>query len=503
MKGITRFGFAIGMVALFLGIDSRANGAPTWRCFETKTFSVWSDADEDSASKLLVDLETFRSEMFRFTGLRPSVPYRVSVMLFASDEEFSPYKPAFEGETVASTAGVCVGSPISVLIALSAGQSKQVIFHEYVHALYRELGWETPLWFNEGTAELFSTFTVRKKVSLVGTAIPTHVTLLRRESLMPLSRLFLVTTNSADYNRGTPQGIYYAESWALVHMLACDRDRSWRDRLNQFLAALSAGASPDEDTFKRAFGIGFRQMEQKLDSYIYGGSYLIDRQPYDPALVEREIQVRDVSSDEIAARLAVVKLAVRQSPEAKLTLLQVPDSAPYAAQVQEALAANALTNGESQEAQERMLRAATLGTKNLATSWFLAKAITADWLTRDIDPTKRIGEEIAARQRLLLAKVTQGCPDNMEAWDAMARLEAFAPQPDAASVHAIEAVTRTANDPQVPQIKVLVAFAYHRLGDDDTATRIAEEVSRSPHTRKSTLGLLANLLPKSATTPSN
>src|SRR5205823_1321492 len=94
------------------------------------------------------------------------------------------------------------------------------IFHEYAHLLLRHNDRFWPLWLKEGMAEIYSTLEVTGPQTIrIGVPIEHHLRRLERTHLMPLRELFGVTRESADYNEGERQGIFYSESWLLVHYL--------------------------------------------------------------------------------------------------------------------------------------------------------------------------------------------------------------------------------------------------------------------------------------------
>src|SRR5213078_470299 len=109
------------------------------------------------------------------------------------------------------------------LIALDITNDAQhpmaTIFHEYTHLLTSHSNYDWPLWLKEGVAEFYSTFNVDKKAFTLGIPVSNHVHLLRESSFIPLKALIQVDHRSPAYNERDKQGIFYAESWALVHYL--------------------------------------------------------------------------------------------------------------------------------------------------------------------------------------------------------------------------------------------------------------------------------------------
>ena len=66
----------------------------------------------------------------------------------------------------------------------------------------------------------------RRNEVLIGTPKVGYLYLLRQVELLPLKTLFSIGTDSPHYNERDKQGIFYGESWALVHYLMLgDRGR--------------------------------------------------------------------------------------------------------------------------------------------------------------------------------------------------------------------------------------------------------------------------------------
>src|SRR5207244_8368198 len=122
-----------------------------------------------------------------------------------------------------------------------------VIFHEYTHLLVNNTMGNVPVWFNEGLAEYYSTFTISdgRKVVL-GKPISNHVFLLRQNKMLPLRTLFQVDQHSPYYNERDKQSIFYAESWALMHYLILGAKKLVQ--MDKFIKAMDAGA-PMEKAF--------------------------------------------------------------------------------------------------------------------------------------------------------------------------------------------------------------------------------------------------------------
>ena len=90
-------------------------------------------------------------------------------------------------------------------------------FTNMSHLLIRHAQVLVPVWFNEGTAEVYSTTELSGHEIRIGDRSPlTSPPSGPKDARLPRS---LSRSSSPRYNEREKTGIFYAESWALVHML--------------------------------------------------------------------------------------------------------------------------------------------------------------------------------------------------------------------------------------------------------------------------------------------
>jgi len=189
----------------------------------------------------------------------------VQVIVFRESDLFRSYAPRWRGVTDELGGYFMPGSDRRrILFAERAGRTMAVAQHEYTHALLEASMPELPLWLNEGLAEYWSTFRVEDGVAVAGTPVASHLDWLERNDLMPLDRLFRIEQGSPDYHEGDRRGTFYAQSWALVHLLlTSDADQL---RLERCLQGFRGG-EPFPEAFARAFGNQTALLE-RLASYV-------------------------------------------------------------------------------------------------------------------------------------------------------------------------------------------------------------------------------------------
>jgi predicted nucleic acid-binding protein len=190
------------------------------------------------------------------------------VVVFGSARSFQPYGPRFNGKPV-RLGGYFFSSDDMNIVALADGdrdESLRTIFHEYVHLVIGNVSQGMPLWLNEGLAEYYSTFHVEDggRRALVGRAIPSHLQLLNERRLLSIPELLAVDNSSLAYNEGERQTLFYAQSWALVHMLVAGTTNG-AALLSQY-ARLASDGMPSLEAWQQIFKD--QNITRQLESYV-------------------------------------------------------------------------------------------------------------------------------------------------------------------------------------------------------------------------------------------
>ena len=104
-----------------------------------------------------------------------------------------------------------------------------------------------PLWLNEGLAELYGSMQFSGGEAVLGAPLTHYIRLLRQTGVAALSTLFSIGTSSPHYNEQDKSGIFYGQSWALVHYLMLVAKTAGRnsseDSCNKWAAARTAKQS--------------------------------------------------------------------------------------------------------------------------------------------------------------------------------------------------------------------------------------------------------------------
>ncbi|HEV8147865.1 MAG TPA: hypothetical protein VGP79_15860 [Bryobacteraceae bacterium] len=245
------------VVLLFVALAVSSLGAD-WTRVASGRIEVLTDAGASVAKETLGRLERIRAVFREFGPEEPRLPLRVFV--FASRAEFSTYH---EGALVE---GFYRNRPERDFIVLQAGATGgRAVYHEYVHHVLGRAAAELPLWFQEGSAELYSNVEAGKDRLVVGRLIPEHLSTLASVTRLSAAKLAGANPRSPDYNEQKHSGIFYAQSWALVHML--NLAPGYRESLPRFVELLLE-SRPASEAFEAAFGRTLENALAELTGYI-------------------------------------------------------------------------------------------------------------------------------------------------------------------------------------------------------------------------------------------
>lgn len=373
-------------VLVWLGLSSGTADAkpnPVWRLARTPHFEVYSDAGLDSTLSLLEDFERLRAFFERETGLITPQSRAVRVVCFASRQEYKSFslRPAADA--------YFLGTEDREYIVMPAGSAnrRSVAAHEYVHALMRASGSGYPEWLREGVAEVFSSVSITEHESTVGGDVRARLELLRRTQWLPLAEL---AAPGAHNRYGL---LYYAQSWALTHMLLFSGQ--YGARLSSLVSILASGHST-EQALGEAYGKSLEAIAGDLRAWIGG------RRPTPavlPGVVVPPLRPDQLtlSSFEQRMLMADLRMAAGDLSRAEPLYRELARESPESAEVWAALGGIAHQRGRDDEARKAWRRAVELGISDPVLCY--RYAALADEAGADEDGAQRALERAIALKR--------------------------------------------------------------------------------------------------------
>jgi cytochrome c-type biogenesis protein CcmH/NrfG len=251
----------------------------TWIQLRSPHFTLFSNASERATREIALDLEQLRSALAQLNpDLELTSPVPTWIYVFKDTSSFAPYRLHFEGRPQ-SGEGYFISHPYGNHAAINGDPRRdatRLIYHEYLHDVLANNYPDLPLWLNEGLAEYYSTFEVAGSDAKIGLPIPLHVYWLLDNAMIPLEKLVEMDQSARDYNEGNRRGVFYAESWALVHYLLTGPPER-RQQAAQYLRDLANGVRSAE-AFQRAFG-DLGNLESNLRAYVRSGLFNYQRIP--------------------------------------------------------------------------------------------------------------------------------------------------------------------------------------------------------------------------------
>jgi tetratricopeptide (TPR) repeat protein len=270
------------LLAIFIATPHVATTAQTrdnWRSVRTNNLFVIGNAEPEKLRQVAAWLEFFHSAFARLVSrnvLDKSVP--TTVVLFRDEASFTPFKPLYQGRPANVAGFFQPGEDVNyIAISLDPGERDpfSTAFHEYVHLHLKDNVPGAPLWLNEGLAEFYGTMQFAGGEALLGAPLAQYIRLLREQEMLPLATLFSIGTNSPHYNEQAKSGVFYGQSWALVHYLLLgggSASNRRQDQFKRFLAQVSRGDAPTK-ALEDSFGISVETIENELRAYVRRGEF--------------------------------------------------------------------------------------------------------------------------------------------------------------------------------------------------------------------------------------
>jgi len=238
-----------------------------WIEIRTENFRFFSNAGRSTTRQVAVDLEELRAVLAELTDYDLQAPIPTFIYVFKGERAFLPYKILYEDQP-ATVSGYFIPGDQANYIAINADaqDASAIVYHEYVHNVANQNMWNLPVWFSEGLAQFYESFEVVGDTVHIGYPLLRHLVMLRGAVPIPLDQLFAVERFSELYNEPDRKGMFYSQSWALVHYLLLG-DEERRQQLGNYLGLVRNGVQGDE-AFNIAFSGDYESLARELRGYL-------------------------------------------------------------------------------------------------------------------------------------------------------------------------------------------------------------------------------------------
>jgi len=297
---------AVAAALAFTSVAADANlpraARDRWIEVRSANFTFVSQASERLTERLAVELEELHSVLSRLSGGRLKDPVPTLIFVFDRSRDFQDYVYLHEGEPV-SASGFFLGREEINLIAIDASRRDQatgVVFHEFTHEVLSTRLPGLPLCLEEGLAEMYETFRVTDEGAEIGRPVDRHLAWLAGRPLTPLDTLLAVDHQSPLYTEDDRKGDFYAQCWALTHMLLLGDD-DLAATTHEYLDRARRTGHPRE-LFRLMYGPDYSGLEERLSDYVRRRILRFARLPVQPAAIDPFV-VRDLADAEVLERL--------------------------------------------------------------------------------------------------------------------------------------------------------------------------------------------------------
>lgn len=347
---------AVRLLAVACFALQAANQDP-WLRITSANFELFTTAGERSGRDLIKHFEQVRSFFIQAFGARLALGKPARIIAFRSEKEYRPYRP-----NEFATAFYQPGAEHDFIVMQSgSGDHYDVAVHEFTHLLIHQSSQPVPVWLNEGMAELYSNLAPAGSKIVVGKLIAGRVQTLLREKWIDLRVLVAVDHTSPLYRERPQAGMFYAESWALVHML--NLDTAYRPQFRAMVEALKDGDTAA--AFERAYGKPIERVQEDLRAYLTGNT--INAAVFDIQLPKAVDSPRIEPGAGLSARLALAELLANyrgKLEQARAAYEQLARDYPKRWEVEEGWAQYSWRQRKNDDALRHFARAAELGCRH-------------------------------------------------------------------------------------------------------------------------------------------
>jgi tetratricopeptide (TPR) repeat protein len=495
-----KFRFAAVLIICLLATGSQVlantQSRDTWRSIRTNNLFVVGNASEEDLRQVALWLEFFHSTFGRLMS-RPPIDYSVptTVIIFKDDATFHQFKPLYQGRP-ANVVGYFQPGLDTNYIAFSLEGSRRGLlrtaFHEYVHLYLRDSHPGVPVWLNEGLAEFYGSLAHANNEAVLGVPIPFYMRLLDQGELIHLSDLFSINSDSPHYNERDKSGIFYAESWALVHYLMLGDGGRRQLQFKTFLDRVSSGDETAK-VIESVFGLTLEALEKEFLAYLTKGEFPTQRVNVGISPQAYMAMQRSALSDgEANFYLGDLLMHIHREAEAETYFKRAISEDPGFTPTYASLGLLSVRQNRYAEARKYLERATGSSQSHLI-HYLYAFVLSREGMTPDGN-VKGYSPENARIMREELRKAIKLAPDFADAYYLLAFVNLVTNEQLDEAVSLVRQAQKL--DPSKPAYPFLLAQIHLRRKETEAARDLLERLARQnadPEVRTSAQSLLDSL----------
>jgi Tfp pilus assembly protein PilF len=345
-------------IALLPSVSTPLQAAERWIKLTTPHFEMYTTNSAKEGTQALKVFEQVRYFFLQSSSSKTAPETPVRIVAFKSEKEYKPYRVnegAFAYYLRSRKRDYIVMQDIS-------SEHHQAAIHEYTHLIVEHLDLKLPVWLNEGMADLYSSLEPKGNQALVGRPLEGRLAELANQKWLDMAVLLSVNQDSPYYNERQKMSIFYAQSWALVHMI--ELGKAYGPDFSKFLNAIASGRSAPE-CFQSVYGKSLSQVNDDLR--IYFKQATVRGALFDVKLMKSDLEPEVTDLSDFQSSLALADLLASQKrtmSEASQRLLELAKSHPESVDIQESLGYLAWQQGNIDQAREHFSRAYAEGSQD-------------------------------------------------------------------------------------------------------------------------------------------
>jgi tetratricopeptide (TPR) repeat protein len=379
-----RIPFLASTLGLLLvpGIPSRASDRnQNWIEIRSPHFLVLSNAGEKEGRHVAAQFENIRA-LFHAVFSKARVDPGKPTIIFAlrNEDSLKIFLPSYgTNPNAKKLAGLFLARPdmnfalVRTDASSTASNEYHTLYHEYTHSILRMNFRGLPLWLDEGFAEFYGSTQFDGHTASFGMPDANLLRLLQREQLIPVAALVSTDSSSPLYNAREHSGMFYAESWAIVHYFMLSPDVKKDALLDKFLATLQSTDDPIEAA-RQSFG-ELRKLAGKLETYARQPSFYYAHVPLESGLSEKDFSARALPLAEALTQVANFLLRNGSQSEALNLLHQAADADHELPALHEALGYYHFLRSDNENAGKEFDETLSRDPKNAASYYYKAEIL--------------------------------------------------------------------------------------------------------------------------------
>jgi len=287
-----RFSLALTLTVALCLCAPAAEKSP-WLEIHSTHFTVITDAGEKKGREVALRFEQMRS-VFAVLLSKEKLyqPLPVTILAFKSDKSYYQLAPLKNGQPTDLPGFFLPGEDQNFFVLnVFEEESWRAVAHDFAHMLLNANYPPAQGWFDEGLAEYFSSVRVDNKQVEIGADPELHASvtqdalhqqhdahppqslteLLGAQVWLSMADLFTMKHDTASYNEGTHNTLYYAQSWMVMHYLLHEKKLP---ETGAYFGLVLNQHIPVDEAIEKAYGMTPGQLEQAVKDYFHAQTVL-------------------------------------------------------------------------------------------------------------------------------------------------------------------------------------------------------------------------------------